>query len=67
MHNFLKTFFAIATFSAVFCCGALADESPTLRLNVFPGAQNLPLYTGLAKGIFERHGFKIDQIGRAHV
>ena len=60
MRNFLKAAFGIATFSAIFCCSALADESPTLRVNVFPGAQNLPLYTGLAKGIFERHGFKID-------
>ena len=61
MRNLLKTLLSAATFSAALCAGgALADESPTLRVNVFPGAQNLPLYTGLAKGIFERHGFKID-------
>ena len=36
-----------------------ADPTP-LRVNVFPGAQNLPLYVGLAQGIFEKHGLKVD-------
>lgn len=37
-----------------------AAEPTLLRVNVFPGAQNLPLYAGLAQGIFEKHGLKID-------
>ena len=37
-----------------------AATLPTLRVNVFPGAQNLPLYYGLAHGIFEKHGLRID-------
>lgn len=36
-----------------------ADPIP-LRVNVFPGAQNLPLYIGLAQGIFEKHGLKVE-------
>ena len=37
-----------------------AAEPTPLRVNVFPGAQNLPLYVGLAQGIFEKHGLKVD-------
>lgn len=41
--------------------GATGAAEPTvLRVNVFPGAQNLPLYIGLAQGIFEKHGLKVD-------
>jgi ABC-type nitrate/sulfonate/bicarbonate transport system substrate-binding protein len=36
-----------------------ADLIP-LRVNVFAGAQNLPIYVGLAEGIFEKHGVKVD-------
>lgn len=39
---------------------AAAAEPTVLRVNVFPGAQNLPLYIGLANGIFEKHGIKVD-------
>lgn len=37
-----------------------AAEPTPLRVNVFPGAQNLPIYIGLAQGIFEKHGLKVD-------
>lgn len=37
-----------------------AAEPVPLRVNVFPGAQNLPLYAGLAQGIFEKRGLKVD-------
>lgn len=41
--------------------GAAGAADPILlRVNVFPGAQNLPLYVGLAQGIFEKHGLKVD-------
>lgn len=36
-----------------------ADPIP-LRVKVFPGAQNLPLYAGLAQGIFAKHGLKLE-------
>src|ERR1700687_3826585 len=53
------------------CCLALAfalagagpgraDEPTLLRVNAFPQAKTLPLHAGIAKGIFERRGFKIE-------
>jgi ABC-type nitrate/sulfonate/bicarbonate transport system substrate-binding protein len=39
---------------------ARADEPTTLRVNTFPNAKALPLHAGIAKGIFEKRGFKID-------
>jgi ABC-type nitrate/sulfonate/bicarbonate transport system substrate-binding protein len=36
-----------------------ADELTLLRVNAFPQAKTLPLHAGIAKGIFERRGFKI--------
>jgi NitT/TauT family transport system substrate-binding protein len=47
--------FALACASSV---GA-ADEPTPLRVNTFPNAKALPLHAGIAKGIFERRGFKI--------
>jgi len=37
-----------------------AAELTLLRVKVFPGAQNLAIFTGLAQGIFEKHGLKIE-------
>jgi ABC-type nitrate/sulfonate/bicarbonate transport system substrate-binding protein len=37
-----------------------ADELTLLRVNAFPNAKALPLHAGIAKGIFERRGFKIE-------
>jgi ABC-type nitrate/sulfonate/bicarbonate transport system substrate-binding protein len=37
-----------------------AGEPTTLRVKVFIGAQNLPIYAGIAKGFFEKHGVKVD-------
>ena len=37
-----------------------ADEPTLLRVNAFPNAKALPLHAGIAKGIFERRGFKIE-------
>jgi ABC-type nitrate/sulfonate/bicarbonate transport system substrate-binding protein len=51
---------------AVFAAGlaaaagiAIAQET-TLRVNVFPGSQNLPIFTGLERGVFAKHGLKIE-------
>jgi len=48
-------------------CLAAAVSSParsadlvTLRINAFPNAKALPLQAGIATGIFERRGFKIE-------
>jgi ABC-type nitrate/sulfonate/bicarbonate transport system substrate-binding protein len=39
---------------------ARADDPTLLRVNAFPQAKSLPLHAGIAKGIFERRGFKIE-------
>src|SRR5262245_8355997 len=39
--------------------GQAAEPTP-LRVNAFPNAKALPLHAGIAKGIFERRGFKIE-------
>jgi ABC-type nitrate/sulfonate/bicarbonate transport system substrate-binding protein len=40
-------------------CAGAAELTP-VRVKVFVGAQNLPIYAGIAKGIFEKHGVKVD-------
>jgi ABC-type nitrate/sulfonate/bicarbonate transport system substrate-binding protein len=40
--------------------GAAATEPMLVRVNVFPGAQNVVIFAGLAKGIFAKHGLKVD-------
>jgi ABC-type nitrate/sulfonate/bicarbonate transport system substrate-binding protein len=37
-----------------------ADEPTLIRVNAFPQAKTLPLHAGIAKGIFERRGFKLE-------
>jgi ABC-type nitrate/sulfonate/bicarbonate transport system substrate-binding protein len=40
---------------------ATAAQAPEpLRVKVFPGAQNLALWTGLARGTFAKHGVAVD-------
>ena len=48
--------FAIATASGT----ARAQEPAPLRVNAFPNAKALPLHAGLAKGIFEKRGFRLE-------
>ncbi len=40
--------------------GAQAAEPVTVRVNAFPNAKALPLYAGLAEGIFLKHGIKME-------
>jgi ABC-type nitrate/sulfonate/bicarbonate transport system substrate-binding protein len=59
-------------FPRVSCCAAFAfavllaagparaQEPVPLRVNTFPNAKALPLHAGIAKGIFEQRGFRID-------
>jgi len=44
---------------AVFAAAAVAQET-TLRVNVFPGSTNLALLMGIEKGVFARHGLKVE-------
>lgn len=40
--------------------GVAAAQERTLRVNVFPGSQNLAIFTGLERGVFAKHGLKIE-------
>jgi ABC-type nitrate/sulfonate/bicarbonate transport system substrate-binding protein len=45
---------------AVLVVSAAAAEEPALvRLNTFPNAKALPFHAGIAKGIFARHGIRL--------
>src|SRR5215211_2388550 len=44
---------------ALFSPTALAQPIP-LKVKVFPGAQNLPLFAGQSQGIFERYGLAVE-------
>jgi ABC-type nitrate/sulfonate/bicarbonate transport system substrate-binding protein len=53
--------------SATFCMllgaiasAAAADEPVLVRVNTFPNAKALPFHAGVAKGIFLKHGIKLD-------
>src|SRR5262245_5711266 len=37
-----------------------AQEPSTVRVKVFIGAQNLPIYAGIARGVFARHGINVE-------
>jgi ABC-type nitrate/sulfonate/bicarbonate transport system substrate-binding protein len=43
-----------------FAAGARAQAPSELRINTFPNAKALPLHSGIANGIFEKRGLKID-------
>lgn len=53
----------LATVALLFLIGAssaIAQETTKLRVNVFPGVQNLPIFVGQAKGVFARRGLDIE-------
>jgi ABC-type nitrate/sulfonate/bicarbonate transport system substrate-binding protein len=39
---------------------AMANEPAKLRVNVFAGVQNLPIFAGQARGVFARNGLEIE-------
>ncbi len=39
---------------------AQASEPASIRVNTFPNAKALPVYAGIAKGIFSRYGLSVD-------
>lgn len=52
---------AIALFLCVLgMCPAMANEPIKLRVNVFAGVQNLPIFVGQAKGVFARSGLEVE-------
>lgn len=53
--------FRIAAFALCFAAGLAGAQEPVpVRVKVFIGAQNLPIYVGIAKGVFAKHGVKVD-------
>ncbi len=51
---------AITLALSFFANSAHAQEPVLLRVNTFPNAKALPLHAGIATGIFEKRGFKIE-------
>ena len=62
MFKFAVRLMQFAAGLALALCAAVgaAAEPVTLRVNVFPGAQNLAIYAGLAQGIFAKYGLNVE-------
>jgi ABC-type nitrate/sulfonate/bicarbonate transport system substrate-binding protein len=61
MPNFPRVSCCLAlAFGIAFAGPAWAQEPVPLRVNAFPNAKALPLHAGLATGIFEKRGFRIE-------
>lgn len=56
----VATVAAVALVIAVAADTTRADEPVLLRVRVFPGVQNLPLFAGQARGVFAKHGLGVD-------
>jgi ABC-type nitrate/sulfonate/bicarbonate transport system substrate-binding protein len=41
---------------------ASANEQTVVRVNTFPTARSLPFFAGLARGIFAKHGLKVEVV-----
>jgi ABC-type nitrate/sulfonate/bicarbonate transport system substrate-binding protein len=50
---------AVLLAAAAWTSAAPAQET-TLRTKVFPGAQNVPLLVGIERGVFAKHGLKME-------
>jgi ABC-type nitrate/sulfonate/bicarbonate transport system substrate-binding protein len=57
---------ALAAICALVFGLAQAQEPAKLRVKVFPGAQNLPLFAGLGKGFFAKHGVGVQLLFTAN-
>ena len=51
---------ALAWFLFLLAGCVFAQEPAKLRVKVFPGAQNLPLFAGVAKGFFAKRGIAVE-------
>lgn len=53
---------ALLLVTALAGCSTALPPPATLRVNVFPGASNLPLLVGIEQGFFARHNLRIEII-----
>ena len=53
-------FSSLALVIGLFAATAQAADPTVLQVNAFPNAKALPLHAGIAKGIFERRGLKLE-------
>src|SRR5205823_12356715 len=53
-------FSSLALVIGLFAATAQAADPTVLQVNAFPNAKALPLHAGIAKGIFERRGLRIE-------
>jgi ABC-type nitrate/sulfonate/bicarbonate transport system substrate-binding protein len=51
---------SLLAFALAAAAGIAAAQDATLRVNVFPGSQNLPIFIGLERGVFAKHGLRIE-------
>ena len=59
----LRPFAAAAGMLLALVAGtANANEQTVVRVNTFPTARSLPFFAGLAKGIFVKHGLKVEVV-----
>jgi ABC-type nitrate/sulfonate/bicarbonate transport system substrate-binding protein len=54
----ITRFAAIA--SLILISGSAAADEALVRVNTFPTARSLPFYVGIEKGIFAKHGIKLE-------
>ena len=60
-HKGMKTAAGAVIAAALAAAAGLSVAQETmLRVNVFPGSQNLPIFTGLERGVFAKYGLKIE-------
>ena len=64
MKKSLRTVLSLFLFLLAGSIGA--QEPAKLRVKVFPGAQNLPLFAGIAKGFFAKRGITVDLLSTAN-
>src|SRR3954471_21161136 len=50
----------IATAAALVLLAGSAHAEDLIRLNTFPTARSLPFFVGVEKGIFKKHGIKLE-------
>lgn len=60
MMSFVSHRIAFVLGSCLIAASAGAADPATLRVKVFPGAQNLAHFVGLSQGIFAKHDLKVD-------